>query len=411
MSIITNLTGMLRIFRHRNYRVYAIGNSTSLVGLWMQRIATGWLAWEMTGSGAWLGAIIFADLFPTVIFGPIGGAVADRWSRLRILTIGQYLAMIQAFVLFALLISDALTIWILLWLSIFVGIVSAFNQPARISLYPSLVPRKDLAVALATNSVIFNLARFIGPAMAGMTIVTFGVAAAFAANALSYLVFIAALSQLKLTPRKADEKNRRRFIEDLRDGFAYTGSHKGIATILILLIATGLGARPIIELLPGFAAQHFNSGAEGLAILTSSIGIGAVFGGIWISGKAKSTPLTSVALSTSVLLAVSSAMFSFSTSFWFAVPILLAVGAMMAASGIATQTYIQLSVDADMRGRVVSIYGMIFRGAPALGALAMGAASDYVGLIWPVIIGSLLIMIISLWVHRRLKDPLGENIL
>lgn len=411
MSFLSNLSGMLHIFRHRNYRVYAAGNSISLVGLWMQRIATGWLAWEMTGSGAWLGAIVFADLFPTVIFGPLGGAVADRWSRLRILTIGQWLAMLQAITLFVLLISGWLTIWVLLGLSIFLGIVAAFNQPARISLYPALVPRRDLPTAVATNSVIFNLARFIGPAMAGMTIVSFGVAATFAFNAITYAIFIIALSRIHLAPRQLEEKNNASFIADLREGFLYTIAHKGIATILILLIATGLGARPIIELLPGFAARHFASGADGLAILTSSIGIGAVIGGVWISGQGKSGSLTHLALITSILLAISTAAFSLTTSFWIAVPVLMAVGAMMAASGITTQTYIQLAVEGKMRGRVVSIYGLIFRGAPALGALSMGAASDHIGLVWPVIIGATIIIVIGLWVRRRLKNDLGENIL
>lgn len=406
MSILSNFTAILRIFRHQNYRIYCIGNSISLVGLWMQRIATGWLAWDMTGSGAWLGAIVFADLFPTVFFGPLGGAAADRWNRLRILTIGQYLAMAQATVLFVLLISGLLTIWMLLWLSIFVGVVSAFNQPARISLYPSLVPREDLGIAVATNSVIYNLARFIGPAIAGVTIVSFGIAAAFAANALSYVVFIVALSRVKITRRKDSEKKKGRLIEDLRDGFRYTLAHKGITNILILLIATGVGARPITELLPGFSAQHFNSGADGLAILTSSIGIGAVIGGIWISGKANSTSMTSFTLATSVFLAIATVLFSLTSSFWLAVPVLLVLGAMMAASGIATQTYIQLAVDGEMRGRVVSIYGLIIRGAPALGALIMGFASDYVGLSWPVVFGCLIILIVSFWVRRRLKHPL-----
>lgn len=410
MSIIPIPPHMLHVFQHRNYRIYAIGNSISLVGLWMQRIATGWLAWELTGSGAWLGAIIFADLFPTVIFGPLGGAAADRWSRLRILTIGQYLAMGQAAALCILLISGLLTIWILLWLSLFMGIVAAINQPARISLYPSLVPRADLATAVATNSVIFNLARFIGPAIAGMTIVSFGVAAAFAANAVSYMFFIVALSRIRLTPRIAQGDKHGGIIEELGKGFRYTISHEGIATILILLIATGIGARPIIELLPSFTARHFNSGADGLAILTSSIGIGAVFGGIWISSRRNSMPLTAIALVTSILLAISTALFSLTSNFWFAVPVLIVVGIMMAASGIATQTYIQLVVDDKMRGRVLSIYGLIFRGAPALGALSMGFASDFVGLIWPVICGAVVIMAISILMRSRIADLMNGNV-
>ncbi len=393
---------MLHIFRHYNYRIYAIGNSISLIGLWMQRIATGWLAWEMTGSGAWLGAIIFADLFPTVIFGPVGGAMADRWSRLGILKAGQYLAMVQAITLFFLLISGTLTIWILLWLSIFLGTVAAFNQPARISFYPALVPREDLPMAVATNSVIFNLARFIGPAVAGITIVNFGVAAAFAANALSYVIFIAALSRIRLDSNNSGERKNTRLLADLRNGFRYTVSHEGIFTLLILLFATGIGARPITELLPGFAAIHFASGAEGLAILTSSVGIGAVIGGVWISGRGGSISVKLVTLVASIVLAISAALFSFAHSFWIAVPLLLVVGGTMAVTGISTQVYIQLAVDGEMRGRVVSIYGLILRGAPAIGALGMGIASDYTGLTWPVVFGAAIIIAVGAWVRTRL---------
>ncbi len=411
MPIISNLTSLFRIFRHPNYRVYAIGNSISLVGLWMQRIATGWLAWELTNSGGWLGVIVFADLFPTVIFGPIGGAVADRWNRLRLLTIGQYLAMGQAVVLFVLLISGLLTIWILFGMTIFLGIVSAFNQPARTSLIPSLVPRDDLANVVAINSVIFNLARFLGPAAAGVTIVSMGLAAAFAANALSYLVFIIALSRIQLSPPSSHKRKTARLMVELRDGFHYTASHTGIATVLLLLIATGVGGRPIVELLPGFADRHFNSGAEGLAILTSSIGIGAVIGGIWLSASTTSLSFVAIALRSSMFLAVSTSLFALSTSLWSAVVILLVAGFTMATSGIATQTYIQLAVDGEKRGRVLSIYGLIFRGAPAVGALAMGFASDYVGLSAPVLFGALLIIAVGLWVRNRLKDPLCENIL
>lgn len=409
MSIASNISDMFSIFRHRNYRVYACGNSISLVGLWMQRIATGWLAWELTGSGGWLGAIVFADLFPTVIFGPIGGALADRYSRLRILTIGQYLMMAQAVVLSLLVITGNMTIWLLLWLSIFQGIVASFNQPARTSLVPSLVPRDDLAQVVATNSIIFNLARFIGPAAAGMTIVTLGVAAAFAANAVSYLIFIVALSRIQTEPRPPSTRIRKSLMSELSEGFRYTASHNGIATILILLIASGLGARPIVELLPGFAAKHFNSGADGLAILSSSIGVGAVIGGVWLSAKGKSVSFAAVAFFNTLLMAIVVSVFSMTGSFWSGVPILLVAGFTMATSGIATQIFIQLNVDSDMRGRVLSFYGLIFRGAPATGTLLMGFASDYVGLSAPFWTGAALIVIVSIWVGGRLKNTSDQH--
>ena len=170
--------GIVRALKNPNYGTYAAGNSVSLIGTWIQRIAVGWLAWELTGSGAWLGAVAFADLFPAVFIGPFGGAVADRLSRLRIITISQALAMVQAVALFWLTFSGAVTIEWLFALVLVNGFVMGFNQPSRLALVPSLVPREDLSTAVAINAIVFNLARFIGPAVAGLLIVSWGVAAA-----------------------------------------------------------------------------------------------------------------------------------------------------------------------------------------------------------------------------------------
>ena len=278
--------GILRALRNPNYGLYTAGNAVSLIGTWMQRIAVGWLAWQLTGSGAWLGAIAFADLFPTVLVGPFAGAAADRWDRLRVTKVSQALAMLQAITLFGLTWFDLMTIELLFALTVALGVIAGFNQPARLALIPSLVRREDLSAAVAINSIIFNSARFVGPAVAGLMIVTGGVAAAFAVNALSFVFFLVALARIRLPAEPpAPPRARSSLFRDVGDGIRYTASHQGIAPMMILLIVVCLCVRPVVELLPGFAAAVFASGAGGLAVLTSTIGAGAVLGGLWLARR------------------------------------------------------------------------------------------------------------------------------
>ena len=190
--------------KNANFGIYSAGNAVSLIGMWMQRIAIGWLTWEMTKSGLWLGIVAFADFFPVLLIGPIAGAAADRWDRLRVVKTSQTISLVQATVLFALTASGHMNIGLLVALTAFQGVVVAFNQPARLALVPSLVAETDLASAVAINSIVFNLARFIGPMFAGLAIVWSGVSAAFAANALSYVVFLVALARIRVPPTVAE---------------------------------------------------------------------------------------------------------------------------------------------------------------------------------------------------------------
>jgi MFS family permease len=282
--------------RNANFGLYSAGSAVSLIGMWMQRIAIGWLTWEITKSGLWLGIVAFADFFPVLLIGPIAGAAADRWDRLRVVKTSQIISLVQATLLFALTASGHINIGLLVALSAFQGVVVAFNQPARLALVPSLVAPKDLASAVAINSVVFNLARFIGPMFAGLAIVWSGVSAAFAANALSYVVFLAALARIRVAPTDAESVKQRSFTTDLREGIRYTAKHPAIAALLVLLIALGIGGRPLNELLPGVAADVFHSGAGGLSILASAIGGGAILGGLWVGHRAHPAGLTRVAL-------------------------------------------------------------------------------------------------------------------
>lgn len=403
MSWLSGSKIILRALSNRNYRIYTAGSAVSLTGTWMQRVATGWLAWELTGSGAWLGLIAFADLFPTVLIGLIAGAAADRWDRLWITRFSQGLGLSQATALAILTISGHMTIELLFALTACMGTIAAFNQPARLALIPSMVPREDLGAAVAINAVVFNMARFVGPAVAGLLIVVAGTGAAFAVNAVTFAIFLAALMTIRMPPMDAPKGERGSFLGEVAAGVRYSATHPGIAAILILMLASGIGARPVVELLPGFAADVFNAGAPALAMLTSAVGFGAIVGGLWLGGRASQVGLTRLVLASSFMLGLMTILFAASQQLWLAVPTMAIAGFCMVFSGIGSQTLVQMAVAGNMRGRVLSLYGQIFRGAPALGALAMGFASERLGLQWPVALGAGILLLVCFWARRRVQ--------
>ncbi len=390
-----------RALSSRNYRIYAGGNFVSLCGTWLQRIAVGWLAWQLTHSGTWLGLVAFADLFPTVVLSPFAGTLADRHDRLTVIKISQGFAMAQATALAVMTYADAMTIGWLLALSLMMGIVNAINQPARLALIPNLVERPNLAAAVAINSTIFNAARFLGPAVAGVVIAHGSIALAFAVNAASYVAFMVALQRVRLVGSESQLSGRGNFLQQSLDGYAYAVRHPGIGPMIVLLTATSIGSRAYIELLPGFADAVFGRGAEALAWLTATTGLGAMVGGLLMASRGAPAGLTRVVIANVLLMALALLAFTATTSFWIALPCLFVAGFSLVINGIGGQTLVQNAVDGTMRGRVMSLYGMIFRGGPALGALIMGAASGYVGLQLPVACGALLCAGFWLWARLR----------
>ncbi len=400
-------------FANRNYRIYAAGNAVSLIGLWVQRLAVGWLAWKLTGSGFWLGAVAFADLFPVVVIGPFAGVIADRHDRRRILIAGQFLALVQAMVLFALTVADLITIEILFGLTLCLGAIIAVNQPARLSFVPSLVAERDLPAAVAIGSVIFNLARFVGPAMAGVIITTAGVAPAFAFNAATYGAMIAALAVLRLAPPPPRRRARQSILDEVAAGLRYAFSHPAIAPMLAMMIVASIMVRPVFELLPGFADAVFGRNAEGLAVLTSAVGLGAVAGGVWLAQRGAMRGLTAIVTASMAIAGLVVVVFASTAIFWLGVMAMVVAGAALVAFGVSSQTLIQNAVDAEMRGRVMSLWGLIFRGGPALGALLMGWLSGYFGLALPVLAGGALCAAagLAVWLRRaRLARGLEEPI-
>ncbi len=396
----SGLTAIRQVFSNRNYAIYTSGNSLSLIGLWVQRLAVGWLAWDLTKSGFWLGAVAFADLFPIFVIGPFAGVIADWYDRRRVSLICQMMALSQAAVLFFLTANAMIDIESLFILSLLQGIVVAFHQPTRLSLVRDLVEAKDMTTAVAVNSVSFNLARFIGPAVAGVVITSYGVATAFAINALSYFSMIIALFFLRLPPQRK-QTQKKGILTEASAGIRYAASHPVVGRIIILMLAMAFLTRPVSELLPGFADAVFSKGAEGLAIFTSATGLGAIVGGIWIAQRGRNEGLSRIAVTSVIISGLMIILFASTHLFWVAVGAMTVAGVAMVTCGVATQTMIQSVVEEQMRGRVLSLWGMIFRGGPAVGALVMGWLSGTFGLSWPLgVAGGLCVCIVFLMLLR-----------
>jgi len=391
--------------RNRTYALYSAGTTASHVGFWILRTTAGWLAWELTASGFWLGVLAFAQLMPMVLLGPIGGTAADRWDRVNVVIICQALSAMGALALLALVATGTMTIELLLLLTAFQGTLEAFNQTAQLTIVPLLVDRKDLTSAVATVSVTFNVARFVGPAIAGLLIAGPGMEVAFAASAAAFAAFVAVLFGIRSSTAIAPPASKERFSAALAEGLRYTFRHPGIGMILFVVVSVGIAGRPVFELLPGFAAEIFGSGPMGLATLTSSVGIGAVLAGLWLGGRASSADLFSTMLQCTLALALVLIAFTAMDRIWLAAPVLVLVGFFVACAGILGQTLINVTADPALRGRVLSLFGVLFRGSPAIGALIMGFFSEYFGLRAPVVVGALLVLLVWLWFFRYGRTP------
>lgn len=389
-----------------SYGIFAAGNALSLIGTWMQRIGVGWLAWQLTGSGAWIGLLAFCDLFPSVVLGFLGGAAADRLNRMRLMRISNICALIQATLLAVFAYLNLLTIELVLFMVLVQGIIAGFNQPVRLALISSLVPRANLSTAVAINSVIFNLARFLGPTIAGVTILHMSIGLVFAVNALSYIAMLAALAYIEKkidlpAPQISVEEPHVSWPVHMREGLRYVAQHPGIGPLLSLYILTSICVRPFVELLPALAAGVFARGAEGLATLSSSIGIGAMLGGLWLAQRGEARGLTVLTLIAGTVMALATLGLTLTNNFYLAVGLTMIAGAFIVMSGAGTQTVIQMAVDESMRGRVMSMFGVIFRGGSALGALIIGTISEGTGLRLPLAAGAILAIVANCWVIYR----------
>ena len=396
-----------------DYGLYTLGSIISLFGMWAHRLAAAWLAWQLTGSSFWVGAVAFCDLAPTIVLTAYAGVIADRYDRRIITIISQSLGMMQALALGWLVMAGHMTepddIWWLVGLTLFLGTVWSFNTAARLAMVPNLVERRFMPPAIAVNSIIYNLARIAGPGIAGVIMATWGVGEAFLFNGLTYIGFIATLLMIRQIRTEESRKGRGSALRQSFDGLAYARRHKGIGPLLVMLVAFAAGGKALLELLPEFADEIFARGAQGLAELTAAAGIGAVFAAVWLANRRHVTGLTkAVAAST---LAIGIAVGAFVATDWF--PFALASIALLGAAGVigatGTQTLMQHSVDGGMRGRVMSFYGVIHRGGPAVGALAMGALADLVSIRVATATGAAICIVAWVWFVRR-QESVAEAV-
>ncbi len=400
-------SGIRRVFANRNYRLYFTGNVVSLVGTWMQRTGVGALAWELTESALFLGLVATAEFLPSILLGPFAGAVADRLSRLGIIAAMHSLLCVQALALGLLTVTGLITPESLFLLTLLLGAATAVAQPARLSLVPSLVGREDIPSAVAVNSVGWNSARFIGPTLAGPLLLHLGPVSgagwAFLCNMATFAAFLAVLPMLRLAPGLQTGRERRGLFAEIGEGFRHIGRHAGVGPLILLLLAGALLVRPYVELLPAFADVVFERGAEGFSMLVAANGLGALAGGLWLAQRGSRRGLPVIVFAGAGVHAAMVALFSVIGDFHLALAALATAGFAMLVMGVGAQSLIQMVTPSDMLGRVLSVYGLTFRAGPALGALAMGALADRIGLSWPVLGGACLCLLAIVLLLRRLR--------
>ena len=391
----------------RNYAVSTSGYVPALVTVWAQRVGVGWLAWNLTHSPSWLGLIAAADLLPAIGLSPIAGAVVDRVHPLRMTTTSQVVMVLHSAALWILTAFGAIDIVTLFALALLLGCNNPFSSSARMNLLPLLVETKDIPAAIGLNSTLFNLARVIGPTLAGTLIAASGVDIVFLLNALAQSAFLGSVFLLRLPAaprgRTRGAAGVRGLIADVREGFVYTLRHNGIGPLLILLVLTAVTSRPAVDMLPGFADEVFKRGATGLGWLGSAIGSGGIVAAVWLTQRDGIAGLTRIIVLHALIVGVALAGFALVQNFWLALAFLTVAGFSMVVSGAGTQTLLQSSVDNEMRGRVMALFTLLYRGLPALGALAMGGAAEAIGLEATVAIAACLCVASWWWIRSRVR--------
>jgi MFS family permease len=375
----STLSFALRALRYRNYRLFFAGQTVSLVGTWMTKIATSWLVYRLTNSAFLLGFIGFAGQIPTFLLAPIAGVWVDRLDRHKVLVITQILSMFQSFWLAALALTHHITYPYIFWLSIFQGVINAFDMPARQAFVPQMVEsREDLANAIALNSSMVNASRLVGPSLAGIVIAATGEGWCFFIDGVSYIAVI--LSLLMMTVRRpAIGRPRVSMVVELKEGWDYVARFKPIRAILLLLALVSLVGMPYTVLMPIFARDILHGGPSTLGLLTGATGVGALASAAYLAtrksvlGLGKVIPIMTAMFGAGLIL--------FGTSHWLPLSmiVLLFTGFGMMQQMAASNTILQTIVDEDKRGRVMSFYSMSFQGMAPFGSLLAGWMAARIG--------------------------------
>ena len=401
------LSTTLRALRHRNFQLFFSGQLISLVGTWMQSIAQDWLVYRMTGSSLLLGLVGFTNQIPVFLLAPIAGIVADRFNRRRTVIATQASSMILALILAALTLTGRVRIWEIMILAGLMGVVNAFDIPARQTFLIDMVGREDLLNGIALNSSIFNSARIIGPAIAGILVASIGEGWCFFANGVSYIAVIIGLLMMRLN-RQAALHTGGSALETIVEGFRFARNAAPVRALLLLVGLISLSAMPYTVLMPIFAGKILHGGARELGLLMGATGIGALAGALTLASKFSVRGLGRWIWVAATGFGVSLILFSLSRHSLLSMALLVPAGFSMMIQMGSTNTLLQVMVPDRLRGRVMALYSMMFIGMAPIGALLAGIAAAKIGAPWTVAIGGVVALAGGAVFARHLPSIRGE---
>jgi MFS family permease len=398
----TGISHAWRALRYRNFRLYFGGQTVSLIGTWMTRLATSWLVYRLTGSALLLGIVGFAGQIPTFLFAPFAGIWVDRLDRRQVLLVTQILAMLQSLALAVLTLTRHINIQEIIWLSAFQGLINAFDMPGRQAFLVQMVDDKqDLGNAIALNSSMVNLARLVGPALAGAVIAVSGEGFCFLIDGISYLAVIASLVMMRLEARSIKRTTDSMLVQ-LKEGWSYVSGFTPVRTILLLFAMVSLMGWPFTVLMPIFARDILKGGPHTLGFLMGSVGIGALISAISLAlrktvlGLGKMLPIATSAFGAGLIL------FGMSRVLWLSLLLMLVCGFGMMQQMAASNTIIQTIVEDDKRGRVMSFYAMAFVGMAPFGSLLAGFLAHAIGAPFTVMFSGVCCLAGAAWFASRL---------
>lgn len=395
---------IFRALSHRNYRLFFGGQGISLIGTWMQQIAMSWLVYRLTDSVLLLGVVGFTSRIPTFLLASLAGVLADRWNRHRVLVITQTLSMIQAMILAILVLTGAIAVWHIIFLSLSLGLINALDIPTRQSFVVDMIEkREDLGNAIALNSSIVNGARLIGPSVAGMLIATLGEGMCFLLNGLSFIAVIFALLAMKITPKKREAQSSKVF-QGLKEGFSYAFGFAPIRSVLLLLGLVSLMGMPFTVLMPIFAEKILHGGPQALGFLSGATGVGAIAGSIYLASRKSVLGLGRIIVISSNLFGIGLIGFSLSRLFWLSLLMMLLTGFGMMVEMASSNTVLQTIVEEDKRGRIMSFYTMAFMGMVPFGSLLAGTLANNIGAPNTVMIGGVACILGSVLFAKKLPS-------
>lgn len=398
-----------RALRHRNYRLFFGGQSISLIGTWITRIATSWLVYRLTGSELLLGVVGFAGQIPMLILAPFAGVFVDRWDRHRLLVVTQVLSALQSLALAVLTMMKIINVTELIALQVVQGIINSFDTPARQAFVVEMVTdREDLPNAIALNSSMFNASRIVGPSIGGVLIAAVGEGWCFMADAISYIAVIISLLLMNVA-RVQRERGEETMFDELNVGVRYVAQSVPVRTLLILVAIVSTMGMPYAILMPAIAADVLHGGPHTLGILMTASGAGALVGTFYLASRKTVIGLGKVIVAATVILSVGLIAFSLTKSLWVALLSLPLVGAGMMLQSASTNTILQTVVDEDLRGRVMAFYTMAILGTQPLGSLVAGVMADRIGAQYTILVGAIVCLGAAGWFALR-RPALAEHI-